>query len=101
MGGSSDMFQAQPMGDLLASSDRALTSHARTQAPPLLRPPTGMLAHLFRRCSCRYDCRARRESAREWTCGFYPGSNPGEQQNGTAATFDEARADFESAWGVF
>jgi hypothetical protein len=24
-------------------------------------------------------------------CGFYPGSNPGEQQNGTAATFDEAR----------
>jgi len=29
----------------------------------------------------------------EWSCGFYPGSQPGEQQNGTAATFDEARAD--------
>ncbi len=28
----------------------------------------------------------------EWTCGFYPESEPGEQQNGTAATFDEARA---------
>ena len=37
----------------------------------------------------------------EWSCGFYPGSEPGEQQNGTAATFDEARADFEYAWRVF
>ena len=37
----------------------------------------------------------------EWTCGFYPGSHPGEHQNGTAATFDEARVDFESAWRVF
>ena len=37
----------------------------------------------------------------EWSCGFYPGSEPGEQQNGTAATFDEARADFECAWRVF
>jgi hypothetical protein len=36
----------------------------------------------------------------EWHCGFYPGSEPGEQQNGTAATFDEARADFERAWRV-
>src|SRR6266851_4808770 len=37
----------------------------------------------------------------EWTCGFYPGSHPGEHQNGTAATFDEARADFEAAWQIF
>jgi hypothetical protein len=37
----------------------------------------------------------------EWHCGFYPGSEPGEQQNGTAATFDEARTDFENAWRVF
>jgi hypothetical protein len=37
----------------------------------------------------------------EWTCGFYPGSHPGEHQNGTAATFDEARVDFERAWRVF
>jgi hypothetical protein len=37
----------------------------------------------------------------EWTCGFYPGSHPGEHQNGTAATFDEARADFEAAWELF
>src|SRR6266436_1231345 len=37
----------------------------------------------------------------EWTCGFYPGSEPGEQQNGTAATFDEARTDFEGAWREF
>ena len=37
----------------------------------------------------------------EWHCGFYPGSNPGEQQNGTAATFNEARADLECALRVF
>jgi hypothetical protein len=37
----------------------------------------------------------------EWICGSYPGSQPGEHQSGTAATFDEARGDFESAWQVF
>jgi hypothetical protein len=36
-----------------------------------------------------------------WDCGFYPGSHPGEHQSGTAATFDQARADFEAAWRVF
>jgi hypothetical protein len=38
---------------------------------------------------------------REWRCGFYPGSNPGEHQSGTAATFGEARANFEGAWKFF
>jgi hypothetical protein len=37
----------------------------------------------------------------EWCCGFYPGSRPGECTAGTAETFDQARADFESAWQVF
>ena len=37
----------------------------------------------------------------EWHCGFYPGSHPGERQDGTAASFDEARSDFETAWKVF
>lgn len=37
----------------------------------------------------------------EWRCGFYPGSNPGDHQSGTAASFAEARADFESAWEIF
>jgi hypothetical protein len=36
-----------------------------------------------------------------WRCGFYPGSNPGECTSGTAATFDQARADFEKTWQVF
>jgi hypothetical protein len=35
------------------------------------------------------------EDPREWSCGFYPGSHPREHQDGTAATFEEARADFE------
>jgi hypothetical protein len=36
-----------------------------------------------------------------WRCGFYPGSNPGDAANGTAADFDAARAAFESAWSTF
>src|SRR5260370_6699006 len=64
-----------------------------------------MLAHLLRRYPRRHDRDQDRqphdEDPWEWHCGFYPGSEPGEQQNGTAATFDEARADFECAWRVF
>src|SRR6266566_8561411 len=37
----------------------------------------------------------------EWSCGFYPGSHPGEHESDTAPTFDDARADFERAWRVF
>ncbi len=37
----------------------------------------------------------------EWSCGFYPGSHPGEHRSNTIATFEEARADFERAWLVF
>jgi hypothetical protein len=37
----------------------------------------------------------------QWRCGFYPGSEPGELLSGTAATFDQARADFEAAWRIF
>ena len=29
-----------------------------------------------------------------WSCGFYPGSEPGEHSDGSAPTFDEARAGF-------
>jgi len=34
-----------------------------------------------------------------WFCGFYSGSRPGEQTHGSAATFDQARADFEKRRG--
>lgn len=43
----------------------------------------------------------RDEDPWEWNCGFYPGCQPGEHQAGTAATFDQARAEFEDAWRVF
>jgi hypothetical protein len=36
-----------------------------------------------------------------WSCGFYPGSHPGEHEDGTAATFEQARVDFEDAWQRF
>jgi hypothetical protein len=35
------------------------------------------------------------------SCGFYPGSKPGEISSDTAATFEEARADFARMAGVF
>ncbi|MDO9385016.1 MAG: hypothetical protein Q7T86_19390 [Hyphomicrobiaceae bacterium] len=34
----------------------------------------------------------------EWICGFYPGCGPGEYEDATAATFEQARAGFEEAW---
>jgi hypothetical protein len=37
----------------------------------------------------------------QWSCGFYPGAHPRECTDGTAVTFDEARAEFEAAWQVF
>ncbi len=37
----------------------------------------------------------------QWHCGFYPGSRPGECTSGTAVTFGQARAAFESTWRVF
>jgi hypothetical protein len=36
-----------------------------------------------------------------WICGFYPGSEPGEQTTGTGATFEEARTAFDEAWRIF
>src|SRR3954468_4119026 len=36
-----------------------------------------------------------------WSCGFYPGSNPGEHEAGSAATFEQARAGFEAASARF
>jgi hypothetical protein len=33
-----------------------------------------------------------------WICGFYPGMHPGEHRDGTAETFEAARAAFEAAW---
>ncbi len=37
----------------------------------------------------------------QWSCGFYRGAHPRECTDGTAATFDRARADFEKAWRLF
>jgi hypothetical protein len=36
-----------------------------------------------------------------WHCGFYPGSDPGEQKYGSEESFDEARSAFERAWALF
>lgn len=33
-----------------------------------------------------------------WSCGFYPGVDPGEHRSGVAETFETARADFQTAW---
>ena len=49
-----------------------------------------------RRVGCPHD-----KDPWEWSCGFYPGSRPGEIRTGTSATFDHARAEFEAAWVVF
>jgi hypothetical protein len=34
----------------------------------------------------------------EDSVGFYPGAHPGDTTNGVAATFEDAREEFEEAW---
>jgi hypothetical protein len=34
----------------------------------------------------------------EWGCGFYPGTEPGQDEGGTAADFEACRVEFEAAW---
>lgn len=36
-----------------------------------------------------------------WSCGFYPGSHPGEFLYGIADEFETARVEFEAAWRIF
>jgi hypothetical protein len=36
-----------------------------------------------------------------WRCGFYPVTHRGEHADGTAETFEQARADFEAAWAEY
>jgi hypothetical protein len=64
-----------------------------------------LLARLLRRRPCRHDrapCRHPYHGRQwGWICGFYPGSEPGEFRDGTAATFDQARAGFAVAWQRF
>ena len=33
-----------------------------------------------------------------WSLGFYPGTESHQESAGTAATFDQARIDFDTAW---
>jgi hypothetical protein len=72
--------------------------------PPICRP-LRLLAHLLRRCASRDHHHAHRQPTYtdpwEWICGFYPGSRPGEIQSDTSATFEDARAEFASAWKIF
>jgi hypothetical protein len=54
--------------------------------------------------ACRRDRDPLAQSSRYtwgWSCGFYFGSHPREHRSGTAATFDQARDDFQAAWRVF
>ena len=34
----------------------------------------------------------------QWSCGFYPGMEPGQHRAGIAENFEIARAGFEEAW---
>jgi hypothetical protein len=60
---------------------------------------------LFPRCACRHNRAPYRLPSRrrpmELAGGFYPRSDPGDHLDGTAACFDQARADFEKAWRAF
>jgi hypothetical protein len=70
--------------------------------PPQIDRTQRLLAHLLRWRSGRHD-RAPRWRADDsnpwgWSCGFCPSMEQEEPQDGTAATFDAAKVDFEQVW---
>jgi hypothetical protein len=88
-----------PQDDLPTRSDCASMRHAHPHPPPV--PRTADCWHIYYG-DVRVGTIARRVGTFdtdpwEWDCGFHPG----EHQDGTAASFAEARADFEEAWQVF
>ena len=91
----------------MTARDRGETSdaHARTHPPPIRRPPSGC-SHIYYFGDVRVGTIAERvgnphdTDPWEWNCGSYPGSEPGEISSETAATLEQARADFERAWQV-
>jgi hypothetical protein len=64
-----------------------------------------MLARLLRRRARRHDRDPHRHAARGRSLGLelrlLSGCHPRECTDGTAATFDQARADFEEVWQAF
>ena len=77
--------------------------HARPHPPPRPQSPRRMLAHLLWRRPRRHDRQTGPfdEDPWGWACGFYPGCHPRERTDGVAATFTQARAEFEEAWATF
>jgi hypothetical protein len=75
--------------------------HAHAHPPQITAQPRNLAGPLWRRARW-HDQQARRQPADVdqwgWSCGFYPGLEPGEHQSGSARTFEAARADFEAAW---
>jgi hypothetical protein len=75
--------------------------HARPHPQARQQSPRNLARPLCRRAR-RRDRRAiggrEHHEPWEWHCGFYPGSNPGKQRCGHAASFEAARAAFEAAW---
>jgi hypothetical protein len=64
----------------------ALTAGTSTTA-------TSVSAMIARRSGCPADV-----DQWEWGCGFYPGTEPGQGESGTAADFEASRVEFEAAW---
>jgi hypothetical protein len=58
-------------------------------------PTVKQQGYAFELCHGEHDYRI------ELFFSAVPARTPGEHQSGTAATFDEARVDFEGAWQVF
>jgi len=94
-------FHPQGINSLPIVAGRASMPYARPH-PQARQRSAGNLARPLCRRPRRGDRRAigiaNSAEPWEWHCGFYPGSQPGERCYGTAASFEAARAAFETAW---
>ena len=96
---------SEPAGSQIGSGGRH--SGRCLCPPPAADTPNGQIAGTSIAVTCASGTIARRigkpfdTDPWEWTCRFYPGSNPRECTSDTSETFDQARSEFEAAWAVF
>jgi hypothetical protein len=96
---------AWPSGGFTTGTIGGIIGHACPHPPPRSQSPAGCWRVYFGdvHAGTIMQCVGNPGAAPkwQWRSGFYPGSRPGECTNGSAATFEQARAAFEAAWRMF
>jgi hypothetical protein len=98
----SSAFRTQEFDNLRTACRSGIMGHASPHPTPQRQQPSRDMARLFgdvhigtigKRAGVPHDVQQW-----GWSCGFYPGCEPGQHTNGAADTFEAARKGFEEDW---